>query len=789
MGRNISSSNIRSSKTARYLLGLGFLLLFVGIRAGLNPWFGAQFPYPIVPIAVLLAAWYCGVGPAVVTAILGYVSVEYLVRGIPFFGETLDYLVPRIVTALVLNTAIIFFVVKLRRRYDDLVQAEAKWRQTAADLSQTAADLMQSEAKLEQSERRMRASFDNAALGITEADVQGRFVAVNEQMCRMLGYSREELVGMSTADITAPEDRAVAENLSAKLRQGQLDRLDYEKQYLRRDGSRLPVHVIASAVRDETGQFLYAIGIVEDIGERKRAREAVSLLSHAIESAANSIVLTDRNGQILWANPAFTRVTGYSLEEVVDHTPRLLKSGRQPLEFYQNLWGTILKGDTWRGQLVNRRKDGSHYNEQMTITPVRAEGTDITHFVSVREDITERLETEESLRDARRSAERAKTAAEDANQAKDRFLAVLSHELRTPLTPVLAAVQAMQRKPDLSEELRLPLEIVRRNVQLEARLIDDLLDLTRIVQGKLLLERKPINICTVIERAVEIAKPDIDARKIRFEVDLKGTPHRVYGDVARLQQVIWNLLTNAVKFTPEGGCVWLRCYRDKSLAVVEVVDTGIGIEPAATSRIFNAFEQAGFTITRQFGGLGLGLAIAKRLVELHGGTISAHSEGKNQGATFRVLLPLSSDEPAAQPEQKPPRAMAGTSRRILLVEDNGDTAATMKMLLEAYDYEIETAGDVTQALKAIDAKDFDLLISDLGLPDRSGIDLMHELRRRGNTLKGIALSGYGHEEDVRRSKEAGFSLHLTKPADADLLIDAVSSILSLTAYDSRIESP
>jgi signal transduction histidine kinase len=390
--------------------------------------------------------------------------------------------------------------------------------------------------------------------------------------------------------------------------------------------------------------------------------------------------------------------------------------------------------------------------------------------------VVELKRTEEMLRAARLSAEAAKVEAQNANKAKDHFLAVLSHELRTPLTPVLAAVQLLQRRSGLSTEVRDPLEIIKRNAQLQARLIDDLLDLTRIAQGKLELNCKPVNICTVIERAVEIAKPDIDARRLQFRVALKDRPHRVNGDASRLQQVVWNLLTNAVKFTPEGGYVGLRCEREDEHVIIEVSDSGIGIEPHDAGRIFDAFEQGGRAMTRQFGGLGLGLAIVKRLVELHHGKISVYSEGRNRGAKFRVELPLCSAE-LAEDAHGSAQSAPGRSRRILLVEDNGDTAQTMKMLLSECGYVVETAGDVRQALKAVESASFDLLLSDLGLPDGSGIDLMQELRRRGNALKGIALSGYGQEQDIRRSKDAGFSAHLVKPADADALIETIAALV------------
>jgi signal transduction histidine kinase len=390
--------------------------------------------------------------------------------------------------------------------------------------------------------------------------------------------------------------------------------------------------------------------------------------------------------------------------------------------------------------------------------------------------VAELKATEVMLQSARVSAEQATAEAQKANQAKDHFLAVLSHELRTPLTPVLAAVQLLQRRPGLSAEVRQPLEVVQRNAQLQARLIDDLLDLTRIAHGKLELNRKPTNVCTIVERAVEIAQPDMDARRLRFRVSLKDRVLWVHADASRIQQVIWNLLTNAVKFTPEGGHVELKCERQDDHVLIEVSDSGVGVEPHDADRIFDAFEQGGLAMTRQFGGLGLGLAIAKRLVEMHDGKISVSSEGRSRGATFRVQLPLCNAE-LPENAQENAESVPGGSRRILLVEDNGDTAQMMKMLLTECGYVVETAADIRQALEAAGSGKFDLLLSDLGLPDGSGTELMQELRRRGNMLKGIALSGYGQEEDMRRSKEAGFSAHLIKPADADVLIETISEIL------------
>jgi two-component system CheB/CheR fusion protein len=447
------------------------------------------------------------------------------------------------------------------------------------------------------------------------------------------------------------------------------------------------------------------------------------------------------------------------------------------------MWETIRSGQVWQGELVNKRKDGSLYAEEMTITPVRGPGGQITHYIAIKQDISARKRAEDELKSARISAEQAKTAAETANKAKDHFLAVLSHELRNPLNPVLATATMLRNDPRFDADTREQLEVICRNAELEARLIDDLLDITRIERGKVELERRPVELCTVIRRATEVCRPDIEARKLEFAVNIgPDAPYLVDADAGRLQQVFWNLLKNAVKFTPVGGCVGVRCRRDGTDHVVtEIVDSGVGIEPHVLPRLFNAFEQAERSITRQFGGLGLGLAISKAMVELHGGSIEARSEGKGRGASFAVRLPLLKEHAAVGPDgtsspapwHVPPRAL-----RILLVEDHDDTARVMRRLLLAEGHAVESAGDIATALKLVDGESaFDLLLSDLGLPDGSGLDLIRTLRSKGLHLPAIALSGYGHDKDIQQSKAAGFVTHLTKPVSLPKLAEAIAKAI------------
>jgi PAS domain S-box-containing protein len=414
-----------------------------------------------------------------------------------------------------------------------------------------------------------------------------------------------------------------------------------------------------------------------------------------------------------------------------------------------------------------------------TATPLFDGQGNVRGCISAFADVTERKHVEEALRAARDSAERAKADAETATKAKDRFLAVLSHELRTPLAPVLTGISLLEAEPGLSEHSRQYLEILRRNVELESRLIDDLLDLTRISQGRVDLHKRQYELATIVERAVEVCRADIAARQLHFEVDWKLGPCPVEADAARLQQVFWNLLKNAIKFTPQGGCVGVRARTENGYVVVEVNDSGIGIDSATLPSIFDAFAQADPTMSRRFGGLGLGLAISKALVELHGGTIDGESQGRDKGSLFRVRLPIAglTDATAAgvgrHSEDVPP---ARQTFRILLVEDHGDTATMTVKVLELEGHEVQTAGDVATALQAVDQGQFDLLISDLGLPDRSGLDLIRELRARGKAMPAIALSGYGQLQDVERSRAAGFHLHLVKPVEPSRLLEVIQTV-------------
>lgn len=403
---------------------------------------------------------------------------------------------------------------------------------------------------------------------------------------------------------------------------------------------------------------------------------------------------------------------------------------------------------------------------------------DMRQLVSLGRFAASAYQVVESLRQLRESKEEA----ESANRAKDRFLAVLSHELRMPLAPVVMTVAAMETNPDLPPAVRDDAKMIRRNVELEVKLIDDLLDLSRITSGKLHLQLELLDINDLMRHVCEMCRSNVQEKGITLYCDFDANAGDVSGDQARLHQVFWNLLNNAAKFTPEGGNIRVATEHAAGDRVrVTVSDTGIGIPPEILPRIFDAFEQGDVHITRQFGGLGLGLAISKLLVDQHQGSIRAETKGPNKGSTFVVELPA---VPHGQALKSPARSWLGRGAntaplRMLVVEDHADTARTLSRILAASGHAVKTATSAADALALAGAHPFDIIVSDLGLPDMTGYELMKQIKERYGT-KGIAMSGYGTEDDMLKSAQAGFSDHLVKPVSIERLESSILRVIQST---------
>ena len=526
-----------------------------------------------------------------------------------------------------------------------------------------------------------------------------------------------------------------------------------------------------------------------EILDRQKAEERWRLV---VEAAPHAKVVLNSAGRIISVNSRAGILFGYQRDELLGEPLQKLLPGGLPQGWLEQD-GDSEHQPSW--ELTGLRKSGSTVSLEAVFSSFQSSDG---HFLLVSlADLTRRKQAEAALlasneelavknaelrrsadeRSRRIAAEAARAEAEAANRAKDRFLAMLSHELRTPLSPVLHAVALMEEEhhcPPAAAEL---LETIRRNVQLEARLIDDLLDLARIRNGKLQLNPEHVDAHDLLRRAVEICQPDIQRQELNLHLDLAAKHCRLHADPARIQQIFWNLINNAIKYTGRGGEVTLATGDDEDGRLrVEIADTGIGIAADRLGGIFDAFEQAH---GQRSTGLGLGLAISRILTEMHGGRIDVRSEGEGRGSVFSVRLPAAGDT-VRRKEPEPPAAVSGGSAplRILLVEDHADTAVNLTRLLRNRGYEVNAARSVAEAKALMENSASDVILSDIGLPDGQGLELMQPFlaSAQGRPSAGIALSGYGMPEDVRRSRDAGFTHHLTKPIDIAQLEKALAAI-------------
>ncbi|MBV9876958.1 MAG: response regulator [Verrucomicrobia bacterium] len=470
-----------------------------------------------------------------------------------------------------------------------------------------------------------------------------------------------------------------------------------------------------------------------------------------VEQMQEGAVTVAADGLILYCNQRFADMVRAPLEGVIS-----------------SLIGSYLSAESW--EKISAVATGAESVVKHESILTRRIGSEIpVNFTASRLSLSDQkviclVVTDLTLQKADAELRLAKEVAERANVAKDEFLATLSHELRTPLTPALMAVSALQQEKTLSPRAQADLAMIRRNILLETRLIDDLLDLTRISHNKLDLLKVPLDLHSALQSAIDVCVSGIEAKTLDLSLSLAATDTDVVADVVRLQQVFWNVIRNATKFTPIGGTIRISTSnpRPGTIAVI-IADSGIGFEPADSEKLFESFRQVGDWTGGRSSGLGLGLAISRAIVKAHDGCIWAESPGPNRGATVQIELPIRRATPAPTSEVTPP-LVTSLGLRILLVEDHDDTRVVFRAILSQKGHAVASAATGEAALGLAAAQSFDLVICDLGLPDLSGTELMAILRER-YSLRGIALSGFGMEEDIRRSKSAGFDYHLTKPVD------------------------
>ena len=510
--------------------------------------------------------------------------------------------------------------------------------------------------------------------------------------------------------------------------------------------------------------------------------EQTKLLNLIVTSMGDGLLVVDRDGAALLSNPALRRMLGLKEKENVP------KNCARDCGFFRIDKVTPIAAEE---APTSRAVAGEHIDEDeifirhganlegswahVTARALRDEQGTIHGAVAVFHDITAHKRSAEQQQNLLRERE-ARAEAEAANRAKDRFLAVLGHELRTPLTPVLAGVELLEQKINSNGEFKGTIEIIRRNIELEARLIDDILDLTAIAKGKINLDIGTVDIHSAVRCALDIFKTEIAHKKLRVHTNLAAVEHYARADDSRLMQVFWNVIKNAIKFTPEGGAIHIESVNDAGKLIVRVSDNGIGIEPELLPRIFDSFEQGVRRVQAGQGGLGLGLAISRAIIEAHQGEVEASSPGKNRGTMVTISLatiamPASVKEEEGKPASSVVPSIGDGQRarlRILLVDDHTDTVVTLGALLRNLGYEVACAETVKQALQLAKESKFDLLVSDIGLPDGSGHDLMQQIRAQ-QSIAGIALSGFGMEDDLEKSRAVGFREHLIKPINVDRL--------------------
>ena len=516
------------------------------------------------------------------------------------------------------------------------------------------------------------------------------------------------------------------------------------------------------------------------------AQQELAYLAAIVESSDDAILSKDLNGIVRSCNAAAERMFGYSAAELVGRPIRvIIPANRQAEE--DGILGRIRRGERVdHFQTVRRAKDGRLLDVSITVSPVRDVTGRVVGASKIARDITEQNRAA-AERERLLEAERvARAEAERASRVKDDFVAMVSHELRTPLNAILGWTQLMTRARNDPAIISRGLEVVARNTRLQAQLISDLLDVSRIIAGKLQLDTRSVDLRAIVGQAIETIEEEARGKGVEIAQALDEGASLVSGDAARLQQIVWNLLSNAIKFTPAGGRVRVSLRFEGAQAAIEVADTGAGIRADVLPHVFERFHQADASITRRFGGLGLGLSIVKHLVDLHGGTVQATSEGENRGATFVVTLPLVGD--GIENEQRQDRfdgadVVGLNAIRLLVVEDEADTLEFLRRLLTTHGAIVLTAASAPEALALVRDQKPDLLISDIGLPEIDGYDLIQRVRREAapaRDIPAIALTAYARSEDRTRALRAGYQAHIAKPVEPNELLAMIASFVELT---------
>jgi len=652
--------------------------------------------------------------------------------------------------------------------------------------------------ELERRARELETLFDIAPVGIAVAhDARCEVVTTNAALAEMIGVPVGENASLSGANAgrvpykllrdgrellpeELPMQRAVTEKRPV---QGQ------ELELLRADGARMTIYSKAAPLFNESGEVTGCICAQTDLTERKKAESALVMQSRVLEHMIEGVNLTDENGFLVYTNPAEELMFGYDPGEMIGQhaTVKNAYGPEENARVFRQVVEQLNDVGVWFGEFSNKKKDGTPFTTFARISALEIAGK--KHWLCVQEDVTERKRIEQEREQLLRREQEARSKAEEASRLKDEFLATISHELRTPLNAILGWSRMLREgklDPGAAEQA---LEIVVRNANVQSQLIEDLLDVSRIISGKLRLDVRPVELAQVIQTALDSARPAAEARGVQLQSALVPDVGPVRGDAGRLQQVVWNLLSNAIKFTPKGGSVRVTLGRLNSQAEIVVSDTGQGIHREFLPHVFDRFRQADATSTRAHGGLGLGLAIVRHLVELHGGSVQVESPGDEQGATFTVRLPLmalrkgesagaSNGARAEAPVLDSPPSLEGV--RVLVVDDEADTRALLTKVLEQCSAEVKVAATCRDALAMLNEWRPDIIVSDIGMPEEDGYALVRKLRALEDAyvsrIPAVALTAYARSQDRLRALASGYQMHVAKPVEPMELVIVVASL-------------
>jgi PAS domain S-box-containing protein len=659
---------------------------------------------------------------------------------------------------------------------------------------------------LRQSEERFKLLVESVRdYAIFMLDPQGHVLTWNAGATRFKGYRAEEIIGQHFSRFYPPEEvaRGLPEHeLQVAAKEGAFED---EGWRVKKDGSLFWANVVITAMRDPDGELVGFAKVTRDLTQRRaheedlrRSEERFRLLIEGVADYA--IFMLDPNGRVSTWNMGAERIKGYTADEIIGQHFSIF----YPQEAKDSGWPDHeLRVAAEKGKFVDTgwrlRKDGTTFWANVTITALRDDAGQLLGFAKLTRDLTqakraEAMETANQQREEMLDAERnARMAAQRATRLKDEFLATLSHELRTPLSAILGWTQLLLR-PDASkgpEQQKRAIEVIDRNARAQVKLIDDLLDLSRVMTGKLRLDLHQVSLGSIVEAAVDSARPSADVKGIRLKAILSSNSDIVSADSARLQQVVWNLLTNAIKFTPKGGQVQVLLQRVNSHLELSVSDTGVGIPANYLPHVFDRFSQKDSSTTRAFGGLGLGLAICKQLVELHGGSIRAASLGEGRGATFSVQLPLSiaqlNDQsgPRIHPTAETQSGEVMSLPRlegvhVFVVDDEPDARELLRAVLEDQGGKVTSFTSAEDALAALKTTKPTVLVCDIGMPKMDGYQLIRALRAeesRRERIPALALTAFARAEDRKRSLVAGYQAHLAKPFDVGELILVVADLV------------